>query len=77
MKLTIKYFGLLAEVTRCDEDEFEFLGRTVSEFREEIYKKYSDLKNVEFQIAQDNNLVSNESAITSNEIALLPPFAGG
>lgn len=77
MKLTIKYFGLLAEVTQCNEEQFEFSGNNVSELREALYQKYEMLNLKDFQIAQNQVLVSNEVEITEAEIALLPPFAGG
>ncbi len=77
MKLKIKYFGLLAEITKCNEEEFEFSGNTISDLRETLYHKYSNLTKKDFQIAQNQELVNNETEITATEIALLPPFAGG
>jgi len=77
MKLNIKYFGLLAEVTQCNEEQFEFSGSNVSELREALFQKYESLTKKNFQIAQDQVLISNETKITETEIALLPPFAGG
>jgi molybdopterin synthase sulfur carrier subunit len=77
MKLKIKYFGLLAEITYCDEEAFEFSGLMVSELREILYVKYPDLIKKNFQIAQNQILVSDQTVITGDEIALLPPFAGG
>ncbi len=77
MKLTIKYFGQIAEITKCNEEEIEFSGLKVSDLRDALFLKYSKLTNKDFQIAQNQELVSNETEITANEIALLPPFAGG
>ena len=77
MKLTIKYFGLLAEVTQCNEEQFDFSGSNVSELREALYQKYEMLTLKDFQVAQNQVLVSNDIEITETEIALLPPFAGG
>lgn len=77
MRLTIKYFGLLAEVTKCNEEQIDFLGATVSDLRDVLYNKYAELSLKDFQIAQDQVLVTNETEITKTEIALLPPFAGG
>ncbi len=77
MRLTIKYFGQIAEITQCSEEEFEFSGMKVSDLREALFLKYSKLTNKDFQIAQNQELVSNETEITATEIALLPPFAGG
>ena len=77
MNLTVKYFGLLAEVTECNEEQMDFSGATVKELLENLISKYPDLKNKDFQIAQNNTITNDETEISSNEIALLPPFAGG
>lgn len=77
MKLTIKYFGLLAEVTHCNEEQVEFSGTLINELLETIYSKYPKLKETNFQIAQNNTITNDDTEISSTEIALLPPFAGG
>lgn len=77
MHITIKYFGQIAEVTKLDEESLEFSGSLVSELLEKLSKKYSELKNKDFQVAQNQELVSTETELTGAEIALLPPFAGG
>ena len=77
MKLTIKYFGLLTEVTNCNEEAIEFSGTKINELLDTIYLKYPKLKEKDFQIAQNNTITNDETEISSAEIALLPPFAGG
>ena len=77
MKLTIKYFGLLAEVTSCNEEQIEFTGTLINELLETMYSKYPKLKETDFQIAQNNTITNDDTEISSTEIALLPPFAGG
>jgi molybdopterin converting factor small subunit len=77
MKLSIKYFGLLAEITKCSEESFDFDGDSVSDLRKEISEKHPGLLVVKYQVAQDLKIVADEGTIHSNEIALLPPFAGG
>ena len=77
MTITLKYFGLIAEVTKCEEENLSFSGNLISELLNNLYLKYPELKNKDFQVAQDQELVSFETKITGNEIALLPPFAGG
>ncbi|WP_445955644.1 MoaD/ThiS family protein [Yeosuana sp.] len=77
MNITIKYFGQLAEVTNCEEETIPFSGHLISEVIELLNLKYSELKNKDFQVAQNHELVSIETKVTGNEIALLPPFAGG
>ncbi|MFG6687329.1 MoaD/ThiS family protein [Mariniflexile sp. HNIBRBA6329] len=77
MKITVKYFGMIAETTQCEEEIIDFSGNVVSDFLKILHSKYPKLKNKEFQVAQNQELVSLESRATGQEIALLPPFAGG
>ncbi|MEE9362297.1 MAG: MoaD/ThiS family protein [Cellulophaga sp.] len=77
MHLTIKYFGMLTEITQCDEETFAFTQNTVLELLNSLFIKYPLLKDKDFQVALNNELVPIESEISSTEIALLPPFAGG
>ena len=77
MNLTIKYFGLLAEITHCNEEILEFSGTSISEVLELLYSKYPSLKDKDFQIAQGLEIVSKDSIVSATEIALLPPFSGG
>ena len=77
MNLKIKYFGLLAEITDCSQEDLYFSKATVSELLEELFVKYPKLKEKDFQVAQKLEIVSKESVISESEIALLPPFSGG
>ena len=77
MNLNIKYFGLLAEITQCSEETLEFSKTTVAELLEELYAKYPGLKERDFQVAQNLEIVSKDTNLINTEIALLPPFSGG
>lgn len=77
MHITVKYYGQIAEVTQLEEESFEFSGKLISELLETLYLKYNLLKNKDFQVAQNQELVSIDTKLTGNEIALLPPFSGG
>jgi len=77
MQITIKYFGQIAELTRIEGESLEFDGSLVSELLETLNVKYNELKNIDFQVAQNQELVSIETELTGGDIALLPPFAGG
>tara|TARA_R110002050_G_scaffold275455_1_gene420212 strand:+ start:20849 stop:21082 length:234 start_codon:yes stop_codon:yes gene_type:complete len=77
MHITVKYFGQIAEVTKRDEESLEFSGSLISELLGLLHLKYNDLKTKDFQIAQNQELVTIETKITGDDIALLPPFAGG
>ncbi|WP_298238123.1 MoaD/ThiS family protein [uncultured Algibacter sp.] len=77
MLITIKYFGQIAEVTQKEEEQLEVSEYLISGVINTLNTKYSDLKNKDFQIAQNQELVDLETELTGAEIALLPPFAGG
>lgn len=77
MQINIKYFGQIAEITKTEEEFLELNGGLVSELLETLNQKYSKLKSIDFQVAQNQELVSIETELTGAEIALLPPFAGG
>ena len=77
MNITVKYFGQLAEVTKLEVESFEFSGVLISELLDTLYSKYELLKTKDFQVAQNQELVSFDTKLTGHEIALLPPFAGG
>ncbi|WP_308992281.1 MoaD/ThiS family protein [Mariniflexile litorale] len=77
MKITVKYFGMIAEITQCDEEIIDFSGSMMSEFLKIVHSKYPELKNKDFQIAQNQELVALKTSVTGQELALLPPFAGG
>jgi molybdopterin synthase sulfur carrier subunit len=77
MHITIKYFGQIAEVTQKESETIEFSGSLVSELIEILFSKYGLLNTKDFQVAQNQELVSTETKLIGNEIALLPPFAGG
>ena len=77
MQLNIKYFGLIAEVTHCNEETIEFTDSTISELLEFLFGKYPELKTKDFQVAQNQEIVSFETIVSGEELALLPPFSGG
>lgn len=77
MQLNIKYFGMLAEITQCSAEDLEFSRSSVTELLNLLFEKYPDLEAKDFQVAQNNTIVSRETLVTNAEIALLPPFSGG
>ena len=77
MELNIKYFGILAELTGCNEEQLSFSSGKVSDVLDVILKKHPALKSKDFKIAQNKRLIGIETAVDGTEIALLPPFSGG
>jgi molybdopterin synthase sulfur carrier subunit len=77
MNLKIRYFGLIAEITNRSEETVAFSKSSVSDLLELLFEKYPALKDKDFQVAQDLEIVSKETLLLESEIALLPPFSGG
>ena len=77
MKITIKYFGLIAEITNRKEETLEFSKSSIADLLLELNQRYPLLNGKDFQVAQNQEIVSKETLISKGEIALLPPFAGG
>ncbi|MBP2831505.1 MoaD/ThiS family protein [Aquimarina sp. U1-2] len=69
---------MLAETTSVSEEQLEIESSSVAKLIVKLKDKYPELNNLDFKIAVDQRLVSNEDHIHAEaEVALLPPFAGG
>ncbi len=51
--------------------------KTTEEVRSELLGRFPDLAAYSFQIATNHELNSNKTLEDGDELALLPPFAGG
>lgn len=80
MTVTLKYFGLIADITNISEELIclEKRNFTTKDLMYELYEKYAGLQNVSFAIAVNKTIELTEIEIKDQDIiALLPPFAGG
>ncbi|GAA4272888.1 MoaD/ThiS family protein [Aquimarina gracilis] len=78
MQLTIKYFGMLAEATAITEEQLHIDVCSVAELLNTLKDEYPKLRDKDFKVAVNQELVGNNYTInTEAEVALLPPFAGG
>ena len=78
MKLNVKYFGMIAEWAGSENGQLDFSGTSVTELRSQLEKQIPGLSSASYQIAVNHVVVADEAIITlGDEIAILPPFAGG
>lgn len=79
MDIKIKYFGLLAEAMSQTETIITLKENcTVEELKRILLSIYPALEGKEFKIAVNKNIVTEKAIILpTDELALLPPFAGG
>jgi len=80
MTITVKYFGAIADITHKKEEQFllESSSGSVELLQLELEKKYPSICQNSYSIAV-NQLVTHQNVALKDqdEIALLPPFAGG
>jgi len=80
MTLTVTYFGLITDITKQPKEQFFLEEETVSLYflQSKIEEKYPSVAELNFTIAVNQSVVTNDTVLKENDsIALLPPFAGG
>ena len=78
MKINIKYFGMLAETAGKNEEILELdEGFSVTELKERQIKTYHISNPDSVQLAVNKNLNTEVELKEGDEVAFLPPFAGG
>lgn len=78
MKVNIRYFGMIAEKLHKTEEEIELHLDESVQAKAYFDERYPALKEMTYQVAVDQQLSEViEPNQEINEIALLPPFAGG
>jgi molybdopterin converting factor small subunit len=78
MILRFKYFGMIAEALSKKEESLEFNGRTISDLTSFITTHHPKLESMDFKLAVNQSLVrDNEHLNDNDEVAIIPPFAGG
>lgn len=79
MNVRIKFFGMIAETIEKELLIFEnFTGQTVGEVLDKLLEQHPQLNEFTYTVALNKVVVNAQSPlIADNEIAILPPFAGG
>lgn len=77
--IEIKYFGAVAEKTKCEFEKVSFSDKSLQELLQDLEIKYQ-FESLSFSVAVNQKIVPKASDYklqTSDVVALLPPFAGG
>lgn len=78
MKVNVKYFGAIAESAGKSEEVLELeKGSTVNDLKNQQIKKYQIQDADSIQIAVNQDLKNEVELKDGDEVAFLPPFAGG
>lgn len=80
MKLLVKYFGMIADITGLEEECLEMEpSASIQNCRDLLNEKYKGIESLGYRMSVNLDIY-NDLSITlkeNDEIALLPPFAGG
>ena len=77
MKIKVLYFGVTADIIEKDSESFSDIPDTNS-LNEKLIALYPGLRNANYQIAVNLEMINeNKTLKEGDEVALLPPFAGG
>ncbi|MDO3693561.1 MoaD/ThiS family protein [Wenyingzhuangia sp. chi5] len=80
MLVTIKYFGQLVEITNKTQESFSVETDTcnLENIEKAILNKYPNLNNTTYNIAVNQKIENKTFSVKEgDELAFLPPFAGG
>ena len=77
MSIHVKFFGLLADIIGKTDLTIDGISDTDS-LKKKMLNDFPKLKGQSFTIAVSKQIIKgNQSLNSGDEIALLPPFAGG
>ncbi|MGO4773358.1 MoaD/ThiS family protein [Flavobacterium sp. W22_SRS_FK3] len=77
--IEIKYFGAVAEKTKCEFEKVDFSEVSLQQLLQDLEIKYQ-FDSLNFSVAVNQKIVPKTTEyklLTSDVVALLPPFAGG
>ena len=80
MILNVKYFGVLADITKKKEEQLvlDDSNLTVNALKSKMESVYQELQRTSYSIAVNQKMSEmNVSVKDQDVIAFLPPFAGG
>ena len=77
MKVDVLFFGVLAEITNNEAVSIENI-RDTDELNNKLLDQYPEMKSVTYRIAVNQKIIDSNTKLNDNdEIAFMPPFAGG
>jgi molybdopterin converting factor subunit 1 len=77
MEIKVLFFGVLAEVAGTSFKHYSEVS-TLGDLRHRIADDYPEIVHYNFRIAHNNEIIDGEASLKAgDEVAFLPPFAGG
>lgn len=77
MEIKVLFFGVLAEVTGTSCKQYPVVS-TIKDLSQRITDDFPEIVHYNYRIALNNEIIVGEPSLRSgDEVAFLPPFAGG
>jgi sulfur-carrier protein len=77
MAISVLFFGVLSDVARTDIKIYDGI-KSLEELKLRIFDDFPEMVHYDFRFSVNNELVNKDCLVKDgDEVALLPPFAGG
>jgi sulfur-carrier protein len=77
MQVKVLFFGVLAEVTGAEIRHYKEVN-TTSDLLHRIQDDFPEIAHYDFRISVNSEIINTDPVLNDgDEVALLPPFAGG
>ena len=77
MKVKVLFFGVLSEITGTGMKYYTDV-KSVEHLQQRVSDDYPEIVHYTFKISLNSNLITGDSELKNDdEVAFLPPFAGG
>jgi molybdopterin synthase sulfur carrier subunit len=77
MEVKVLFFGVLTEVTGTNCKHY-FEVKSVDDLKLRIQDDFPEVVHYNFRISLNNEIINNDPKLNDgDEVALMPPFAGG
>ncbi|MDP3003180.1 MAG: MoaD/ThiS family protein [Bacteroidales bacterium] len=77
MKVKVLFFGVLAEVTGTNFKHFRDV-KSIGDLKLRIQDDFPEVVHYNYRISLNNEIINNDPKLKDgDEVALMPPFAGG
>jgi molybdopterin synthase sulfur carrier subunit len=77
MQVKVLFFGVLTEVAGTGIRVYEEV-RSVDQLKLRLWDDYPEMVHYDFRISVNNEIIPSDTLLSDgDEVALLPPFAGG
>jgi len=77
MTVKVLFFGVLSEVAGTDCRHYSDV-KSVNDLRLKILDEFPEIENYNYRISLNNEIINRDRHLNDNdEVAMMPPFAGG